>query len=80
MRLRHIAEHVKAQNWTAVVLDFLIVVAGVFVGVQVNEWWLWRLDACKERAYLLELKQDFGQVMTELESDTRVCACAAKRE
>ena len=65
-------EHVKAQNWTAVVLDFLVVVAGVFVGVQVNEWWLSRLDARKERAYLLELKQDFGQVIRELESDTKV--------
>ena len=54
MRLRRVTEHVKAQNRTAVVLDFLIVVAGVFVGVQVNEWWLSRLDARKERAYLLE--------------------------
>ena len=71
MRLRRITEHVKAQNWTAVVLDFLVVVAGVFVGVQVNEWWLSRLDARKERAYLLELKQDFGQVIGELESDTK---------
>ena len=72
MRLRRVTEHVKAQNWTAVVLDFLVVVAGVFVGVQVNEWWLSRLDARKERAYLLELKQDFGQVIRELESDTKV--------
>ena len=69
--LRRVVEHVKAQNWTAVVLDFLIVVAGVFVGVQVNEWWLSRLDARKERAYLLELKQDFGQVIRELDSDTK---------
>jgi hypothetical protein len=71
MRLRHVIEHVKAQNWTAVVLDFLIVVAGVFVGVQVNEWWLARLDARKELTYLVELKQDFRQVIEELDGDTR---------
>ena len=71
MRLRHVVEHVKAQNWTAVVLDFLIVVAGVFVGVQVNEWWLSRLDARKERAYLLELKQDFRQIIGELDHDSK---------
>ena len=71
MRLRRVVEHVKAQNWTAVVLDFLIVVAGVFVGVQVNGWWLSRLDARKERAYLLELKQDFGQIIGELDHDTK---------
>lgn len=51
MRRKRVAEHVKAQNGTAVVLDFLIVVAGAFVGVQVNEWWLARLDARKERTH-----------------------------
>ena len=38
MLLRHVIEHVKAQNWTAVGLDFVIVVVGVFVGLQVQEW------------------------------------------
>ena len=33
MILRRITEHVKAQNWFAVGLDFLIVVVGVFIGV-----------------------------------------------
>ncbi len=36
MLLRSIIEHVKAQNWTAVVLDFVIVVVGVFMGIQVS--------------------------------------------
>ena len=35
---RRIAEHVKAHNWFAVAIDFLIVVVGVFVGLQVNNW------------------------------------------
>ena len=30
MLLRRVIEHVKAQNWTAVALDFVIVVVGVF--------------------------------------------------
>jgi hypothetical protein len=38
MLLRRITEHVKAQNWVAVVLDFAIVVVGVFVGLQVSNW------------------------------------------
>lgn len=38
MLLRRITEHIKAQNWTAVVLDFLIVVVGVFIGIQVSNW------------------------------------------
>ena len=36
MLLRRIIEHVKTQNWTAVGLDFVIVVVGVFIGIQVS--------------------------------------------
>ncbi len=38
MILRRVIEHVKAQNWTAVALDFVIVVVGVFIGIQVANW------------------------------------------
>jgi hypothetical protein len=38
MRLRHITKHVQDQNWFAVTLDFLIVVVGVFIGIQVSNW------------------------------------------
>ncbi|MEZ6001216.1 hypothetical protein [Hyphomonas sp.] len=38
MLLRRFTEHVKAQNWTAVALDFVIVVLGVFIGIQVSNW------------------------------------------
>lgn len=38
MLLRRVIGHVKAQNWTAIALDFLIVVVGVFIGIQVSNW------------------------------------------
>ena len=38
MLLRRITQHVKDQNWFAVFLDFLIVVLGVFMGLQVQNW------------------------------------------
>ncbi len=38
MLLRRVIDHVKAQNWTAVALDFVIVVVGVFIGIQVANW------------------------------------------
>jgi hypothetical protein len=34
MLLRHIVEHVKVQNWTSLVLEFFIVILGVFIGIQ----------------------------------------------
>lgn len=38
MLLRNVTEHVKAQNWVAVGIDFFIVVIGVFIGIQVANW------------------------------------------
>ncbi|GJL91339.1 hypothetical protein [Hyphococcus sp.] len=38
MILRRVIAHFKKQEWTAIALDFLIVVVGVFVGLQVNNW------------------------------------------
>ena len=38
MLLRRITKHVTDQNWFAVFIDFLIVVVGVFIGIQVSNW------------------------------------------
>lgn len=38
MLLQRITIHVKDQNWFAVLLDLLIVVFGVFTGIQVSNW------------------------------------------
>jgi len=56
--LRRITEHVKAQNWFAVGLDFVIVVVGVFVGLQVSNW----NDARQAR-------EDGGQFLVQLHDD-----------
>jgi len=38
MILRSLTRHVRDQNWFAVGLDLLIVVVGVFIGLQVQQW------------------------------------------
>lgn len=38
MLLRRVMEHVTEQNWTAIGIDFVIVVLGVFIGLQVSNW------------------------------------------
>ncbi|WP_425411066.1 hypothetical protein [Hyphococcus sp.] len=52
MLLRRITQHVKAQNWTAVALDFVIVVVGVFIGIQVSNWNDVRQGRLSETQYL----------------------------
>ena len=38
MLLRRFIEHVRKQEWTAIAIDFVIVVVGVFIGIQVANW------------------------------------------
>ncbi len=54
MILRRLIENVKRQAWTAIVIEFVIVVIGIFVGLQVNNWNEARRDRVREVAYLQE--------------------------
>lgn len=59
--LRRITEHVKAQNWTAVALDFVIVVVGVFIGIQVANWNETQQEHKQATGFLGRLEADFIQ-------------------
>jgi hypothetical protein len=60
MLLRRISEHVKAQNWTAVTLDFVIVVVGVFIGIQVSNWNAERADRALAQRYVEDIRRDIA--------------------
>ncbi len=60
MLLRRITEHVNAQNWTAVGLVFVIVVVGVFIGIQVANWNDTRADHALEQEYIQRLYADMN--------------------
>jgi len=38
MIARRIAQHLKAQHWTGVFIELVIVILGVFIGMQVQDW------------------------------------------
>lgn len=61
MILRRVIEHVRAQNWTAVGIDFVIVVVGVFVGIQVSNWNEDRKSRQQERELLERLRLEISQ-------------------
>ena len=58
MLLRRVMAHVKTQDWTAIVIDFVIVVAGVFVGIQVSNWNASRIERELMRGHLSEIAED----------------------
>lgn len=68
MILRRVTAHLRKQEWTAIALDFVIVVVGVFVGLQVDNWNQERAEFRREASYLAALKDDFSIVIEELES------------
>jgi hypothetical protein len=58
--LRRLTQHLKEQNWTAVGIDFLIVVLGVFMGIQVQAWYESQREQKLVRNYLHRLNEDFS--------------------
>jgi hypothetical protein len=36
--LRRLSQSLKEQNWTAITIEFVLLVAGVFLGIQVSNW------------------------------------------
>ncbi|HSD68412.1 MAG TPA: hypothetical protein VLB07_02610 [Woeseiaceae bacterium] len=59
MLLRRISAHIRAQNWFAVMLDLLVVVVGLFLGLQIDTWWEGQKEARIESTYLQEIREDF---------------------
>lgn len=67
MRLRHLMRHVRAQNWVAVGLDLVIVVVGVFIGIQVSNWNDARRDLSREQVYLARLDAEMAVILDRLQ-------------
>jgi hypothetical protein len=66
MILRRVIAHFRKQEWTAIALDFLIVVLGVFVGLQVNNLNEARADRAREGLILCRLAIDFDQIEADV--------------
>jgi hypothetical protein len=55
MILQRISENVRSQNWFAVAVEFVIVVVGVFMGLQVQDWNEARKERVEEHSLLSRL-------------------------
>ena len=75
MILRRVIAHFRRQEWTAIALDFVIVVVGVFIGIQVSNLNNERGDRAREAAYMAQLVDDLTADFDEMELVT-----AAARE
>ena len=69
MILARLTRAMRQQNWFAVALEFVIVVAGVVIGFQVTAWNAEREAVALERSYLERLHEDMIQSANVLEGE-----------
>lgn len=62
----------REQDWFAVAIDFVILVAGVFLGIQAANWNDSRKDRAEERRY-------YAQILDDLRADQRTLQDTLKR-
>jgi hypothetical protein len=60
MLLRRVIQHVKRQDWAAIFIDFVIVVVGVYIGIQVANWNDARLATERKEQIVQALITDIG--------------------
>jgi hypothetical protein len=68
MILRRLTANLRAQNWTAITIEFLIVVIGVFVGTQVSNWNDERIQRAQTTQVLQGLKPELRNLIGNFET------------
>lgn len=68
MVIRRIREHVATHNWFAVGVDLVIVVAGVFLGTQANNWNEARIERAAGAESRREIIDDLRNNEVDIES------------
>ncbi len=82
MILTSITQALRTQNWFAVIVEFIIVLAGVVIGFQISAWNEGRMERDREALLISRLSADFAEIETRTadtltELQTRIEAGAA---
>ena len=68
MILRRLSKSLKEQNWTAIWIEFVLLVAGVFLGIQVANWNQARADRTEYEAALVRLGAEIDTNLASLDA------------
>lgn len=71
MILRRVIAHFRKQEWTAIAIDFVIVVAGVYVGIEVANWNTERQNRDLAIGYLQRLHHEVVELLANGAEDVR---------
>jgi Family of unknown function (DUF6090) len=65
--LRRMINSLRSQNWVGLSLELLVLVAGVFLGLQVDDWNEDRKDRLREVRYLERIDVDLAKDIASIE-------------
>ena len=58
MIIRRLGEAVARQDWFVVLIELIVLVVGIFIGLQVDDWNQARKDRADEQRFLVALHED----------------------
>jgi hypothetical protein len=67
MILRHLATTIRRQDWFPVLIELAVVVVGILIALQVDNWNQARKDRAREQVYLERLARDIARDRATLE-------------
>ena len=71
MILRRLAQNLKEQNWTAISIEFVLLIAGVFLGIQAANWNEQRAEDARAEEYLARIRGSLEEDLKAIERRDR---------
>jgi len=68
MLFHRLSEKLGSQNWVAACVDLVIVVLGIFLGLQASQWYEGRQELILEKSILIRLQSEFGDIADEIDA------------
>ena len=69
MILRRLAQAIQRQDWFVVFLELMIVVVGIYIGLQVDDWNRARQERALEQVYLERLLEDMTGTIADFNAN-----------
>lgn len=68
MILRRLSTNLRTQNWTAIAIEFVLLVLGVYLGILAANWNLERVARQETGKLLSQLEAELGEMVIDLDS------------
>lgn len=62
--IRNISKHIREQNWIGLILDFIVVALGIFLGLQASDWNQRHLDRKEADYHVNFLYEELSEAIT----------------